>query len=153
MKQAGLPTFLVRRMRRASESLFGKSIWTWRSWFGVPPSGSADCEPPEGGTPNGDFQTGSLGGLAEMKRVAVVRGPVRNRQRIFDNVKVTGSVVLVPFLVVLTSAVSSAGNAAVQWENGSGFRSAPLALPSTGKTGFTRLPATATGIHFTNFLS
>ena len=42
---------------------------------------------------------------------------------------------------------------ALEWESGNGFRSAPLALPAAGKTGFTLLPANATGITFTNLLS
>ncbi len=42
---------------------------------------------------------------------------------------------------------------ALEWETGAGFRSAPLTVPKTGKTGFTQLPAAQTGISFTNVLS
>ena len=38
-------------------------------------------------------------------------------------------------------------------ESGSGFRSAPLQVPSTGKPGFVQLPPATTGIFFTNHLA
>jgi hypothetical protein len=41
----------------------------------------------------------------------------------------------------------------LNWQNGSGFRFAELKLPSTGKTGFTRVPAELAGIAFTNSLA
>jgi hypothetical protein len=42
---------------------------------------------------------------------------------------------------------------AADWQAGAGFRSAPLPVPTRGKTGFTLLAPTATGITFTNQLS
>jgi enediyne biosynthesis protein E4 len=39
------------------------------------------------------------------------------------------------------------------WENGSGFRSRPLAVPGQGKTGFTSIPGAVSGVRFTNSLS
>ena len=42
---------------------------------------------------------------------------------------------------------------AAEWTAGTGFRSAPLSVPSVGKPGFVHLPASATGIVFTNRLS
>ncbi|MBI3415343.1 MAG: VCBS repeat-containing protein [Verrucomicrobia bacterium] len=41
----------------------------------------------------------------------------------------------------------------LEWESSNGFRSAPLVVPAAGKTGFTLLSASATGINFTNLLS
>jgi hypothetical protein len=41
----------------------------------------------------------------------------------------------------------------LDWEQGNGYRKARLPVPSSGKTGFTRLPPALTGITFTNFLS
>src|SRR2546426_6738770 len=42
---------------------------------------------------------------------------------------------------------------ALEWETGPGFRRAALAVPASGKAGFTRLSPAETGIHFTNQLS
>ena len=60
-------------------------------------------------------------------------------------------------LLALTLAwslsLSMPATAALLWEKGEGFRSAPVTLPATGKTGFTMLPPEATGIAFTNRLS
>src|SRR5262245_49327543 len=42
---------------------------------------------------------------------------------------------------------------AVDWKPGEGFRYAELPVPKSGKTGFTKLPAEATGIYFTNRLA
>ena len=41
---------------------------------------------------------------------------------------------------------------AVEWQEGTGFRSAPLSIPSKGKTGFIQASAATTGILFTNDL-
>ncbi len=43
--------------------------------------------------------------------------------------------------------------AGLEWQAGSGFRSAALAVPVGGKTGFTILPPTQTGVAFTNALA
>ena len=40
----------------------------------------------------------------------------------------------------------------LDWQQHEGFRSAPLPVPATGRTGFTRLAGDLTGIHFTNDL-
>src|SRR3989454_1421380 len=40
-----------------------------------------------------------------------------------------------------------------EWQDGSGFRSAPLVVPSRGQPGFVPLPSAATGILFTNRLA
>src|SRR5438128_9105801 len=39
------------------------------------------------------------------------------------------------------------------WQNGAGFRCAPLQIPGGGKAGFTRLLPATTGLAFTNLLS
>ena len=39
------------------------------------------------------------------------------------------------------------------WENGPGYRSAPLLVPKEGRDGFTRIPGSVSGILFTNILS
>jgi hypothetical protein len=41
---------------------------------------------------------------------------------------------------------------AAEWTEGQGFRSAVLNVPAGGKTGFTLLPSSVTGINFTNIL-
>src|SRR5205814_6101186 len=40
----------------------------------------------------------------------------------------------------------------LDWQQHEGFRSAPLPVPATGRTGFTRLAGDLTGINFTNDL-
>ncbi|PYK97289.1 MAG: hypothetical protein DME19_16845 [Verrucomicrobia bacterium] len=57
------------------------------------------------------------------------------------------------FAVVLFFAVLPRSSGASEWRAASGFRSAELPVPATGKTGFTRLPPSLTGITFTNYLS
>src|SRR5688572_9878860 len=42
---------------------------------------------------------------------------------------------------------------AIDWQEGPDLRRAALSVPSGGKPGFTSMPANATGIHFTNFIS
>src|SRR5512133_675280 len=39
------------------------------------------------------------------------------------------------------------------WERGAGFQSRALVVPAAGRTGFTEMPATVTGVQFTNSLS
>src|SRR3954469_2974837 len=56
------------------------------------------------------------------------------------------------FVLIFLFASLLSGSAA-DWEQGKGFRSRALTLPSSGKTGFTLLPPSATGIIFTNQLS
>src|SRR5262245_53251058 len=41
----------------------------------------------------------------------------------------------------------------LKWEQGPGYRSAPLTVPVPGHTGFTLLPSSRTGCSFTNHLS
>src|SRR5438477_3081570 len=41
----------------------------------------------------------------------------------------------------------------LQWEQGPGYRSAALSIPSEGRNGFTRVPGSVSGILFTNVLS
>src|SRR6185369_15588046 len=55
--------------------------------------------------------------------------------------------VLMPALVC-----ASSGNE-LHWENGPGYRSAPLDVPKEGRAGFSRVPGTLSGILFTNTLS
>src|SRR6185436_19577800 len=56
--------------------------------------------------------------------------------------------------LALAAFILSALNAApADWDQGKGYRSRALTLPSSGKTGFTILPPSATGISFTNQLS
>jgi len=57
----------------------------------------------------------------------------------------------VTVLLLVVSGVVTAR--AAEWETGKGFRSRALRVPVPGKTGFTLLPASATGINFTNTLS
>ena len=51
------------------------------------------------------------------------------------------------------AVMSVALQAAPAWQAGPGFRSAQLAVPASGKSGFTQLPPTETGITFTNHLA
>src|SRR5262245_43507465 len=53
--------------------------------------------------------------------------------------------------LVLAGALSFAA-AAPQWHQENGFRWADLNVPKEGKTGFTLLPPTDTGVNFTNTL-
>jgi hypothetical protein len=48
---------------------------------------------------------------------------------------------------------SPALQAALQWEQGPGFRRAALVVPAGGKAGFTLMPPNQTGINFSNVLS
>ncbi|PYI85224.1 MAG: hypothetical protein DME26_11500 [Verrucomicrobia bacterium] len=41
----------------------------------------------------------------------------------------------------------------LDWQSGEGHRYAELPVPKWGKTGFTRMPAEITGVHFTNLLA
>src|SRR5688572_6624023 len=59
-------------------------------------------------------------------------------------------IALAVWVAVVALAVSGR---AVDWQQGSGFRRAALSVPQSGKPGFTRLPSSATGILFTNFIS
>ena len=59
-------------------------------------------------------------------------------------------IALAVWVAVVALAVSGR---AVDWQQGSGFRRAALSVPQNGKPGFTRLPSSATGILFTNFIS
>src|ERR1022692_4673573 len=45
--------------KRINKSVFEKSLASRRLGFGVPPLGGSRAMPPQGGTPNHDFQTGS----------------------------------------------------------------------------------------------
>jgi len=49
--------------------------------------------------------------------------------------------------------LSSCLTLALDWKQGNGFRSAALVVPQNGRTGFTLLSPSSTGILFTNFLS
>ncbi len=55
--------------------------------------------------------------------------------------------------LALALAHSWAVGAGLEWQAGSGFRSAALPVPAGGKPGFTILPPTQTGISFTNALA
>ena len=60
-----------------------------------------------------------------------------------------------PLLLLLASSASAlwaADDAARQWEKIDGARFARLPVPLSGKTGFSLLPASVTGIYFTNSL-
>src|SRR3954469_20225079 len=50
------------------------------------------------------------------------------------------------------SGLSTPGAELLKWEQRNGFRVAPLNVPKSGKTGFTLLSASETGILFTNQL-
>ncbi len=54
-------------------------------------------------------------------------------------------------LISLTPLLASA--AGLEWQPGQGYRSATLASAPAGKTGFTKLPPTVTGLTFTNELN
>jgi hypothetical protein len=55
--------------------------------------------------------------------------------------------------VLLAASLSSLPTLALDWQEGEGFRSAPLAVPQNGRPGFTLLSAQSTGIAFTNVLA
>ncbi|MBI4664294.1 MAG: VCBS repeat-containing protein [Verrucomicrobia bacterium] len=56
-------------------------------------------------------------------------------------------------LFIGLSLRSAAAAPGLEWKSAGGHRWADLAVPQAGKTGFTRLPASVTGLHFTNHLS
>jgi len=56
------------------------------------------------------------------------------------------------FLFCVFSLCAFIVNGAEAWQNGLGFRFAPLAVPAGGKTGFTQMKGGQTGITFTNEL-
>jgi hypothetical protein len=62
-----------------------------------------------------------------------------------------GRVVLAALMIWATSRAPAADP--WRWEPGAGFRSAPLTLPATGQSGFTRLAGATTGVRFTNHLA
>ena len=53
-------------------------------------------------------------------------------------------------MVALSFACATVG---AEWKQGVGFRSASLNVPANGHTGFTAVPESITGIHFTNHLA
>ena len=53
----------------------------------------------------------------------------------------------------LAGATLFAADTSLPWQAGAGFRSAPLSVPASGRTGFALLRAAQTGITFTNHLS
>ena len=55
-------------------------------------------------------------------------------------------------MIFVTLSAALTGRA-LDWESGAGFRSAKVSLPSPGRAGFSLLPATETGISFSNRLS
>src|SRR2546429_4929047 len=57
------------------------------------------------------------------------------------------------FVVGFALTVLPRSSGAAEWQSAAGFRSAELPVPAAGKTGFTRLPPSLTGITFTNYLS
>jgi len=69
-----------------------------------------------------------------------------NRAGAFSRIFLTSS-----SLVLSLVAASAAGPLA--WENGPGYRSAPLSLPASGHNGFRLVPGSDSGIRFTNVLS
>jgi hypothetical protein len=54
--------------------------------------------------------------------------------------------------IAIGSAVIGVNAASAQWQSGDGFRFAPLAIPVEGKTGFTLMRESATGVAFTNLV-
>ena len=70
--------------------------------------------------------------------------------RRFKGLNASGTVFLVTSCVLLGTGSGLAAEHDV--ESGPGYRSRALAVPSTGKIGFSRLPGSATGITFTNVL-
>src|SRR6185369_6652108 len=57
------------------------------------------------------------------------------------------------FALILMAVTPTSAATNLVWQAGSGFRSATLAIPAGGKTGFTLLPPKDTGITFSNRLS
>jgi len=60
-----------------------------------------------------------------------------------------------PFLKCLTALVTLAGTQAapLDWRQQDGFRLAPLTIPGNGRTGFTEITSSVSGVTFTNRLS
>src|SRR5688572_15113067 len=52
----------------------------------------------------------------------------------------------------LLACIATIAASALDWQQGSGFRRAPLTISPGGKAGFTSLPPSTTGITFTNSL-
>jgi hypothetical protein len=59
---------------------------------------------------------------------------------------------MVAWMLAVASMRTGFGASPLIWEAGPGFRSAPLPVPKQGKTGFTLLPPSDTGIVFKNYL-
>jgi hypothetical protein len=57
------------------------------------------------------------------------------------------------FVFILGCLCVQSMAAGFNWEQGPGYRSAPLSVPASGKPGFTLLSPSATGITFTNMLT
>jgi len=64
-----------------------------------------------------------------------------------------GQFLFVGLCAWLDLAVDLNAKTPFDWQNGTGFRRAPLELSANAKTGLTKLQPAATGIAFTNFLS
>ena len=56
-------------------------------------------------------------------------------------------------VLALGAALPAPAAQPLSWQNEPGYRVAPVSVPATGKVGFVRLPASATGVSFTNRLS
>src|SRR5262245_9364682 len=67
----------------------------------------------------------------------------------FIREKIVG-LVLLWFMIIVIAATRVA--AALDWQTGAGYRVATLPVPKTGRTGFTLLGTSTTGIYFTNTL-
>ncbi len=79
-----------------------------------------------------------------MRKHPSVRKSTREKSRLATST--------IAFVFLSCALVASRGES-LKWTHGQGFRSAPLPVPTQGKSGFTLLPSGTTGITFTNLLS
>src|SRR5206468_7496976 len=77
--------------------------------------------------------------------------PPSARVTTFRSIRMKRPLMLVlPALWLISTGLGAGG---LNWEEGTGFRSARAAVPPEGKAGFTRLDPRVTGLAFTNRLS
>jgi enediyne biosynthesis protein E4 len=86
----------------------------------------------------------STAGYARRSRLASAQNPLPRMHSYFGDTT--------PALAVLALLAITWVHAA-DWQDGNGYRSAPLSVPPAGKAGFVPMPPAATGILFTNRLS
>jgi len=91
--------------------------------------------------------------LSGISTQQLIRGNSRNSRINFFRISDFGFRISGLLLLMLLASCEVPVFGLDDLETGHGYRSWPLKVPATGKDGFTRLPGSLTGIHFTNTLS